>query len=105
MIKTFFLLLCAHALTDTALQTPWMAMNKHPSSSPLWPYALTSHGLINGLGVYMVTNSVTLGIAETILHGLIDLGKCQGLYGLKMDQSLHLICKLLWTYAASKRFY
>jgi hypothetical protein len=37
-----------------------------------------------------------LGLAEWGLHTLIDMGKCRGRYSLGVDQSLHLLCKLLW---------
>jgi hypothetical protein len=35
-------------------------------------------------------------MAEWGVHALIDLGKCRGSYNLAIDQTLHLVCKLVW---------
>jgi hypothetical protein len=35
-------------------------------------------------------------MAERGVHALIDLGKCRGSYNLAIDQTLHLVCKLVW---------
>ena len=37
-----------------------------------------------------------LGLAEWISHWLTDYAKCRNLYGLAMDQALHLFVKLIW---------
>jgi len=101
-LRIFFLLIAAHAVTDAALQTDFISRNKVPGN-PMFIFVLPAHGLINGLGVFLATNSVILGIAETVLHSLIDMGKCYKLYNLKVDQLMHFICKLVWLYAACKR--
>jgi hypothetical protein len=35
-------------------------------------------------------------MAETVLHWLIDFGKCEKWYSIHVDQGLHLLCKALW---------
>jgi hypothetical protein len=39
---------------------------------------------------------VGFALAETVVHWLIDLGKCEKWYGIHTDQALHVACKLLW---------
>jgi hypothetical protein len=46
--------------------------------------------------VGIVTGSAALGVAEFVAHGLIDYGKCEGIYGFNTDQAFHLVCKLFW---------
>ena len=35
-------------------------------------------------------------VAESVAHWLIDHGKCQKLYGIHLDQGLHVLCKVAW---------
>lgn len=98
MINLFYLL-CAHALCDYPLQGNYMAMakNRHTESARgIWPWVLTSHALIHGGAVALITGSVWLGIAETVAHWLIDFGKCEKWYDFNTDQWLHVACKLVW---------
>ncbi len=44
----------------------------------------------------LVLGSLSLASAELIAHMLIDYGKCDGRYGLHVDQALHVACKVLW---------
>jgi hypothetical protein len=37
-----------------------------------------------------------LGLAEWVVHAVIDIAKCRKRFGLKTDQTLHLLSKLLW---------
>jgi hypothetical protein len=46
--------------------------------------------------VYLITNNIWLGIAETISHAIIDDAKCTGKIGFNTDQALHIICKIIW---------
>jgi len=101
MITELIKLIWVHALADFALQPEAMALGKGRKTNPLkgivpWGYWLTSHSMIQGLGVYVVTGSLALGIAETVAHWFIDLGKCEGWYGIHADQLLHVACKTIW---------
>jgi hypothetical protein len=105
-----FFLLAGHALMDYSLQGDAMAACKcrrstHPvAQSVPWYYWLTAHALLHGAAVgalvvwgYNDWNlAVGLAIAETALHWLIDFGKCERLYGIHMDQGLHVLCKVAW---------
>lgn len=103
-MELFFKLLCVHALCDFSLQNDAMAKFKHRLNwekvegikRTIWLYWLGSHSLIHGLGVALITGVWWLGLCETIAHGLIDLGKCEKKYGFHTDQTLHVVCKVLW---------
>jgi Protein of unknown function (DUF3307) len=94
-------LIVGHALADFVLQSSAMAAgkNRHHQGrpgEPPWYYWLVAHALIHGGVVGIVTGSAGLGVAEFVAHGLIDFGKCEGVYGFNTDQAFHLVCKLFW---------
>lgn len=98
-METLFLLIFVHALGDAALQPPHMAKGKcrrGTSDLHAWPFWLTAHAIIHGGLVYLVTGSLGFGIAEIVLHALIDFFKCEKLYGCAVDQALHGLCKLIY---------
>ena len=98
----FFALLIGHAIADFPLQAGPMATEKcRRSTSGLqkavpWYYWLTAHALIHGGFVYWITGSLFLGLMETVVHWFIDFGKCEGWFGIHVDQALHVACKALW---------
>lgn len=105
-----FFLLAGHALMDFALQSDPMAVCKcrraaHPlQQSVPWFYWLTAHALLHGAAVGGVvfwwvgdpTLVVGFAVAETVIHWLIDFGKCEKRYGIHADQGLHVLCKVAW---------
>jgi hypothetical protein len=97
-LHVLFLLAAAHAVADFPLQGAEMAKAKRPGGCPTiaWPMALGCHSLIHGGAVALVTGLWWLGAAETAAHALIDGAKCRGVYGMKIDQALHMGCKLGW---------
>lgn len=95
----FWWLIVGHALADYPLQGDFLARGKNhkqPIPGVPWQICLVSHALIQGGAVALVTGSVLLGVAETIVHILIDYGKCDGWYGFGVDQVLHLVSKAAW---------
>lgn len=113
--KILFLLLCGHGIVDYSLQTDYVARGKNRHAIPpgydpvlhgpiqiVWPYVLTAHALEHGLAVFLVTNSLALGLAETAAHWIIDFGKCEKWYGIHVDQWLHISCKLIWWWIACR---
>lgn len=105
MMTLLFKLISGHALADLTLQTDFVATfkNRHakfPTGETIWPYVLASHCLFHGALVYLSTQSVNLGIAETIAHFVIDFCKCEKLFGFHADQALHIACKFVWAYLA-----
>ena len=105
VLSTFWLLVIAHAITDYPLQGPFIAEYKVPGAprfggEVVWPCVLSAHALVNASGVLLVTASLTLSVAEAVLHWLIDLGKGRRAYGFSSDQSLHLANKAALAVAA-----
>ena len=98
----FFALLVGHAVLDFALQPTAMAIEKNRhSTTPLqksvpWYYWLSAHALGHGGAVYVVTNSLALGVLETAVHWLIDFAKCEEWTTIHIDQLLHVISKVAW---------
>jgi hypothetical protein len=103
----FFQLLVGHVLGDFVFQRSIMATSKsrhaeiHQTAGPRFPawwYWLGSHAFVHGGAVFIVTGSLALGLAETVLHFAIDFGKCEHWYGIHVDQLLHILCKLAYVY-------
>lgn len=97
--ELFGLLVFAHMLGDYPLQGEFLAKAKNrfaPLCGVPWYQALAAHSLIHGGLVGIVTGSIWLGLAETLLHAWIDDLKCRNRIGYNLDQALHLLCKLLW---------
>ena len=111
MLEILFLLVAAHFVFDLALQPETMAAAKNRNNPihaetgpgfPPWPYWLVGHAFGHGAAVYLVTDSLLLGVAEVVLHTFIDFLKCENKISFHTDQFLHLVCKvlyclLLWT--------
>lgn len=95
-MKTLFLLLCVHALTDFQLQNGVMWQRKKRSSGPRWYYWLTAHALICGGGVYVVTQCLPLAIVEVVCHWLIDFWKGEKWISFQTDQIFHLSCRIIY---------
>jgi hypothetical protein len=111
LLALLFFLLAAHALMDYALQTETIATCKcRDCDSPVaksvpWYYWLTAHAVLHGAAVGFVIqwfgkggwNTVAAyALAETVVHWVIDLGKCEKWYSIHVDQGLHVLCKVLW---------
>ena len=105
MIETLALLIFAHALADYPVQATWIATTKnhrqpHPSGYP-WYQSLAAHSVIHGGFVGIITGSLWLGVAEAVVHFVIDYLKSDGAFGdgyraVNIDQALHVGCKLIW---------
>lgn len=101
-LMVLFLLIVAHSAFDYALQGDTVAVNKNPNAKTElqkhvpWYYWMLSHAFMHGGAVALITNSVWLGIAETVAHFFIDYGKCLKKYGILGDQLLHIACKTTW---------
>lgn len=106
-LETFLMLIMGHALADFALQNPDMARLKNRHSkpanvpagqkiTPCWFYFLTSHALIHGGVVWLITQSWQFAFAETMAHWLIDFAKCENWTNPHTDQLCHVLCKIIW---------
>ena len=107
MIEIFIKLMMGHALKDFALQIDAMAKGKNRNnipdfvpvgqkSVPCWPYWLSAHALISGGAVVVITNSILLGVMETVIHFIVDFAKCENLTDPHLDQMIHAFCRLCY---------
>ncbi|MCW1922143.1 DUF3307 domain-containing protein [Luteolibacter arcticus] len=98
-LALFFAFAISHALADFPLQGDYLARTKQRREAKNlseWLISLTAHSLIHAGGVWIVSGSAIIAVAELVLHWLIDLGKGEGLYGYATDQALHLSCKVIF---------
>jgi hypothetical protein len=103
-LDLFVMLALGHCVADFGLQSDRMAVEKCPGKGVAmpWTYWLAAHAGIHGFVVAWITGIPLLGLAEWAVHAGIDLGKCSGLYRLRLDQILHLLCKLVWAVLACR---
>jgi len=105
-------LFIGHAYADYAFQTEFMARakNRHnpitfgdvPTDAPpgtLWMFVLSAHSAIHAGLVWILTGCGWLGLAEFILHWLIDWLRMEGKISFRADQFAHLGCKLAYVAA------
>jgi hypothetical protein len=101
---TLFLLVFAHALADYPLQGPFLSDAKNRNTAlgkAFWPHALFAHAMIHGGFVILITGSLTLSIAEVLIHAGTDWLKCEQRISLNTDQLVHLACKVVWALVAA----
>ncbi|MGJ8725867.1 MAG: DUF3307 domain-containing protein [Roseibacillus sp.] len=95
-----FALLIGHALGDFAFQTEFVSQAKckvywgADSGKWDWLVILSAHSLIHAGFVWAITGSLWYGVAEFVLHGIIDQTKCSRRLGFLSDQLLHIGCKV-----------
>lgn len=94
LLAVAFMFLAAHWVADYPLQGDFLATAK--SAGPLRIYHLVAHAGIQGAGVFLVTGSLALGLAEWAAHTAIDEAKCRGWTTFAVDQMLHVLCKMVW---------
>ena len=98
-LELLFALLVGHALCDFPLQGDYLSRGKNhkqPIPGSPWWILLIAHALIHGGAVALVTGSVAFGVAETVVHALIDRAKCNGDISYEADQAAHVLFKILW---------
>lgn len=97
MIEMFLKLIFCHAWGDYTLQSDSMAKGKcRLGGGEMWRYWLSAHAAMHATGVWFVTGNVWLGLAEFVLHWIIDFIKCENLTNIHQDQLLHIICKVMY---------
>lgn len=99
MLEIFALLIFAHFLADYPLQGDFLARGKNrmaPIPGIPFYHPLTAHAVIHGGFVGVITGNLGLGLAEAVIHWIIDDSKCRGRISFGTDQALHLGCKILW---------
>lgn len=89
-------MLVGHAVADTYLQPGWLSQLKRDPELRIKLTALAVHGFAHCIPVAVATRSPLLTLAEFVLHPLIDHLKARGWYGMYVDQTLHVLCKVAW---------
>lgn len=91
-------LLIGHAIADYPLQGDFLARAKCTGGIPDidWWIALTAHVAIHAGVVWYVTGFWQLGALEFIIHWMTDWAKCRNYFGFRVDQAIHVACKVLW---------
>ena len=100
---SLILLFLAHFVCDFTLQTDRMAREKVPGRDVTldWRIWLLSHAATHGLAVALITGLPLLGLAELVLHAIIDWSKSRFRFSLACDQALHIVCKIVWALQVS----
>lgn len=114
--ELFFTLLAGHYLADYALQTDHMAATKGKALVEAAGFhALTAHAAIHGLVAGVITHNFWAGLIVALSHWIIDFckasvlltdhlphirgarkhGQTVGLYGINIDQTLHILVLLV----------
>jgi len=99
-MSLLFWMIVGHAVCDYPLQGDFLARGKNhkaPIPGIDWWICLMAHSVIHAGAVVLVTGNLVLGLAEFWFHCVIDYGKCDGHFDFKVDQALHIICKICWT--------
>jgi len=99
LLEMFSLMVFGHALADYPLQGEFLAKSKNrtaPVPGMPWYQALAAHAIIQGGFVGIVTGSLPLAVAETVVHAITDDLKCRGKLGFNADQFIHIGSKFLW---------
>ena len=98
-VGKLILLLAGHMLCDYPLQGDFLAKGKNrhtPVPGVPWWHCLTAHAMIQAGMVYLITGSVWFFVAELAIHWITDFGKCEKWFGINVDQSIHIACKIAW---------
>ncbi|MFM0405313.1 DUF3307 domain-containing protein [Paraburkholderia dipogonis] len=99
-LQLFSALLIGHVVADYPLQGDFLSRAKNrfmPIPGVPWYQALGAHVLIQGGAVWLITGIWWLGMLELVCHALIDDTKCRSGISFNVDQTLHVLCKAVWT--------
>jgi len=92
-------LMFAHYVLDYPWQGDFIARAKSrtaPIPGVPWYQILTAHAYMQGFAVGAITGVWWLGLAEFAVHAITDDTKCAGRLTFNQDQTIHMLCKVLW---------
>ena len=100
VFEKLFWLVALHFIGDFQLQNDFIARNKAPGRSDVWPWVLGAHSAGHAVLVALVLGPV-FGAAEFVAHWVCDYAKSMGWMGggrtaFYVDQALHIAVKLVW---------
>lgn len=94
-----FWLLVGHCYFDYAGQGDFLAVIKNHNTEVgkgLWVWGLPSHAMLHAASVALFTGYISLGLAEAVIHALVDRLKCNTKISYHADQWAHVMCKVVW---------
>jgi hypothetical protein len=96
-VQLFFMLLGGHYLADYGLQSRFMADAKERATKDaVGFFALVGHAAIHGLVAGLLSQRLSVGLIIAGTHWVIDFLKAvKRLYGITVDQGLHILVILL----------
>lgn len=115
-VQLFLTLVAGHYLADFGLQSQHVAeMKGRAFVEAIGFHTLTAHAAIHGLVAGLITHNIAAGLTVALTHWLIDFGKASelltdrfphtkgsrahgqttGLYGINVDQALHILVLLV----------
>ena len=103
MLEMLMLLIVAHFIADYPLQGEFLALAKnHSAPIPFvpWYQAMTAHAAIHAGFVGVITGLWWLGLAEFLMHFLVDYSKCAKRLSFNEDRLLHIVGKVVWVVIA-----
>lgn len=103
LVNVFCSLLFAHFLLDYALQGDFLSRAKNrtaPIPHVPWYQAMFAHTAMHGLAVGFITGIPLFAILEMAIHWWTDDAKCRGELTFNQDQTIHVVCKLVWAVGA-----
>lgn len=98
-ISLLILLVLIHALADYPVQGDFLPHGKRRASSfevLSWRGVLTYHAAIHAGAVFVLTESLLLGLSEFVIHWMTDYLKFRDRIGRSTDQAIHIGCKVIW---------
>ncbi|WP_186310582.1 DUF3307 domain-containing protein [Paraburkholderia sp. BCC1886] len=98
-----FWLVWGHFVADYPWQGDFVAIAKNhntPVGKMFWKWVLPGHAWIHAGFVAFFTGHVGLGVVEGILHALTDRLKCNEKLSINADQTIHIVCKVIWAFWA-----
>ena len=99
-MEKLFYMIAAHFLCDYPLQGDWLAKAKNPTinliGETIWPMALFGHAMIHASAVLIITGMPALAASELVIHAITDYTKCKNGLTYNGDQTVHLVCKMIW---------
>lgn len=93
---TLMALIIGHYFADFPMQNDFMALNKVPGKF-MWAHLLVAHCAVQAGAVLVITHSCPLAFAEFVAHFITDYAKGKNWIDLNLDQTIHILCKVLWT--------
>jgi len=99
IFEVLVLLIAGHFIFDYVWQGLYLSTIKNPTNVNQdihWSYPMFVHSFLHATAVLMITRLPMLFFLELVIHFSIDYAKCKKQISHGADQTIHLVCKLVW---------